>query len=80
VSIKPVLRWTKGYEAKSYKVTFGQTSPSSQTIETIEQTFEPGTLKGHTVYYWRVDQITDSGVIKGDVWRFRTGKKRSATN
>jgi hypothetical protein len=61
-------------------VAFGQINPPSQTIETKEQTFAPGKLKAQTVYYWRVDQITDSGVIKGDVWRFRTGKKRSATD
>lgn len=72
VGIKPVLRWTKGHDAKSYKVTCGRTNPRSQTIETREQTFDPGTLKGHTVYYWCVDQVTDSGVVKGDVWRFRT--------
>jgi chitinase len=29
-------------------------------------------LEEHTVYYWRVDQITDSNVVEGDVWRFRT--------
>jgi hypothetical protein len=80
VSIKPVLRWTKGHEAKAYKVAFGQTNPPSQTIETKEQTFDPGALKGRTVYYWRVDQITNSAVITGDVWRFRTRKAGSATD
>jgi pectate lyase len=80
VSIKPVLRWTKGHEAKSYKVAFSRTNPPSQTIETKEQTFDPGTLKDHTVYYWRVDQVTDSGVVKGDVWRFQTEKRGASTD
>jgi len=76
VSIKPVLRWTKGQKAKSYKIAFGKTNPPSQIIETSEPTFKPGTLKVRTVYYWRVDQITDSGMVKGDVWRFRTLSKK----
>jgi len=80
VSIKPVLRWTKGHEARSYKVAFGEKNPLSKTVERSEQTFDPGTLKGHTVYYWRVDQITNSGVITGDVWQFRTRKAGSATD
>jgi len=75
-----VLRWTSGREAKSYKVAFGEKNPPSKMVETSEQTFDPGTLKGQTVYYWRVDQITDSGVVKGDVWRFRTGKTGPATD
>jgi len=79
VSIDPVLRWTSGPKAKSYKVAFGEKNPPSKMVETSEQTFDPGTLKGQTVYYWRVDQITDSGVVKGDVWRFRTMKTGSAT-
>ena len=78
VGTNRVLRWTKGQEARSYRVAFGQMNPPSKTVEMSIQTFDPGTLKGQTVYYWRVDQITDSGVIEGDVWRFRTGKAGSA--
>lgn len=68
VSIDPVLRWTSGPEATSYLVAFGETNPPPMMVETSEQTFDPGTLKEQTVYYWRVDQITDSGVVEGDVW------------
>lgn len=73
VSINPVLRWTSGSaKVKGYKVAFGENNPPSKVVEASKQTFDPGTLKGQTVYYWRVDQITDSGVMEGDVWRFRT--------
>jgi hypothetical protein len=73
VSINPVLRWTSGSaKVKGHKVAFGENNPPSMVIEASEQKFDPGTLKGQTVYYWRVDQITDSGVVEGDVWRFRT--------
>jgi hypothetical protein len=73
VSINPVLKWTSGSaKVKGYKVAFGESNPPSKVVEANEQTFDPGTLKGQRVYYWRVDQITDSGVLEGDVWRFRT--------
>ncbi|MBN2182497.1 MAG: hypothetical protein JW715_11345 [Sedimentisphaerales bacterium] len=73
VGMEPSLRWTSGTtKAKGYKIAFGETNPPSKTIETSEQRFSPGKLKTQTVYYWRVDQITDSGVVEGDLWRFRT--------
>ncbi len=72
VSSTGELRWTKGLDAKSYQVAFGKTDELSKTAKADGQTFKPGKLEPKTVYYWRVDQITDSGVIKGDVWRFRT--------
>lgn len=79
VSSTPVLRWTKGHGARSYRVAFGRMNPPLKTVQMSRQTFAPGTLKGQTLYYWRVDQIMDSGVIKGDVWCFRTGKAGSAS-
>jgi pectate lyase len=72
VSLAPVLHWTKGPQAKSYQVAFGKTNPPSQTTETNEQMFKLESLEAQTVYYWCVDQVTDNGVVKGDVWRFRT--------
>jgi pectate lyase len=76
VSLKPTLRWTKGQEAKSYQVAFGPSDPPAKTIETNEQTFTTNTLKPRKVYYWRVDQVTEEGVIEGEVWRFRTQEGR----
>jgi pectate lyase len=74
VGTEPTLRWTSGTaKAKSYKVAFGETNPPTKTIETSEKTFAPGKLKAQNVYYWRVNQVTDSGIVKGDLWRFRTG-------
>jgi hypothetical protein len=72
VSLTPRLRWTKGIGAKNYQIAFGKTDSLSKTMMASGQTFEPGKLEPQTVYYWRVDQITDSGVMAGDVWRFRT--------
>ena len=32
----------------------------------------PDPLLDCTEYFWRVDQITDNGVVEGEVWRFQT--------
>ncbi|MBD3265434.1 pectate lyase [bacterium] len=72
VTSKPVLRWTKSHDAKKYIVFFGENHSPARRTETSEQTFTPDKLKPKTVYYWRVDRITDKGVIPGDLWRFQT--------
>lgn len=39
--------------------------------------YEPGTLKQDTTFYWQV-VVKDGGyAVKGDVWRFKTNKKHS---
>lgn len=72
VRVEPTLRWTRGVNATGYRVAFGDSNPPMNTFETNGQTFNPGELKPGTVYYWRVDQITRDGIVKGDVWRFKT--------
>ena len=37
-----------------------------------EQAFGPGTLQYNKTYYWRVDELTRGGIVKGDVWSFTT--------
>jgi hypothetical protein len=41
--------------------------------ETKEATFPTAALKLNTrdSYYWRVDEVHDGGVVRGEVWRFR---------
>ncbi|MEO2006494.1 MAG: right-handed parallel beta-helix repeat-containing protein [Candidatus Poribacteria bacterium] len=72
VGVHPSPRWTRGSEAASYSVSFGETDPPKTTVETDGQTFDPGKLQPGTVYYWRVDQVTADGPVTGDVWRFQT--------
>ncbi len=76
VSVRPKLRWTRRPEATGYKVAFGETNPPAAASEVSGQTFDPGTLKPATVYYWRVDQVTPNGTVKGAVWQFRTLPKK----
>src|SRR5205807_2016078 len=41
--------------------------------ETKEPTFPTAALKfnTHDSYYWRVDEVHPSSVVRGEVWRFR---------
>ena len=39
---------------------------------TVTPTYDPGTMKIGTTYYWRVDELTTAGFRKGDVWSFTT--------
>ena len=68
----PTLRWTKGASATAYKVYFGETNSPALVETTSELTYNPGTLKEGTFYYWRVDQETPNGLVEGKLWIFRT--------
>ena len=54
---------------------FGGTNPPKTAGEISGQTFDPGELKPGTVYYWRVDQVTPEGTVRGETWQFRTMSK-----
>lgn len=72
VGLQPSLSWTKGHDAKGYRVAFGTSNPPEKAIESKEQTFVPPSLRPGTTYYWRIDRITDKGVVEGETWCFRT--------
>jgi pectate lyase len=75
VSANVLLRWTRGHnagEATSYDVYFGAASPPPKVTSTTEKSYSPGSLTSGTVYYWRVDQVTDGGTVPGSTWIFRT--------
>ena len=72
VSTQPMLSWVPGRNAQSHNVYFG-TAPDPDFIgNTMERTFQPGQLLPDSIYFWRVDEVTDEGIIEGDLWHFRT--------
>ncbi len=73
VSILADLSWTGMIEATSHDIYFGTVSPGTFQTNTTATTFDPGRMNPSTVYYWRIDEVTGSGTVTGDVWSFTTG-------
>ena len=69
------LTWSNGGGALNYDVYFGTDStPDSGEfkVNTTLTTYNPGTLLGSTIYYWRIDANNPLGTTTGDVWNFTT--------
>jgi hypothetical protein len=74
------LTWYAGKTAVSHDVYLGTsfedvndantTSPEYKTNQTSTR-YDPN-LGLDTDYYWRIDEVTPSGTVKGDVWSFTT--------
>jgi hypothetical protein len=80
-SQSPILTWMPGQNATKHQVFFGDNldavtqgaaDTDKGTLALMETTFPPGHLDGLTTYYWRVDEILDSGTKTGPVWSFTT--------
>ncbi|NLH41577.1 MAG: hypothetical protein GX448_07030 [Planctomycetes bacterium] len=77
VAVTTSMAWRPGREAVSHKVFFGAdsaavaagTAPASTVAE---PGFTPPAMNLDTEYFWRVDEIGDTGTYEGDVWSFRT--------
>jgi len=77
VSIAAEMNWRPGREATSHQVYFGTDSDavSAGTVapETVtDHSFAPEAMDLGTTYYWRVDEVGDSGTYEGEVWSFTT--------
>jgi pectinesterase len=66
------LRWVPGRNAVRHRVHLGTADPPPFVKELADASFPTGRLKPGTRYYWRVDEVTEQGVIPGGTWRMRT--------
>jgi hypothetical protein len=77
------LSWRSGTKADTHDVYFGTNStqvtnatPTSHpgvTYENVDvNSYDPGVLNFNQNYYWRVDEVNNTDVWKGDVWSFTT--------
>ncbi|MCE5187172.1 MAG: metallophosphoesterase [Planctomycetaceae bacterium] len=73
VSVLTNLSWTGIVPALSHDVYLGTASPPTLQGNVTLPTFDPGRLQPSTHYYWRIDEVTESGTSAGDVWSFTTG-------
>jgi hypothetical protein len=67
-----VLRWIPGRNAISHRVFLGPGKLPAFREEMPRTQYEPGPLSSGTTYFWRVDELTPSGIIIGPTWRFTT--------
>lgn len=70
------LTWQPGSGAMAHTVYIG-TDPDAVAQDAgglvqLPLSYQPTTLEQNTTYYWRVDEFTLTGTIKGPVWSFTT--------
>lgn len=67
-----VLSWVPGRNAESHNVYFGRTNPPEFNRNQKGASFTPERLETSATYFWRVDTVTEEGIVEGEVWNFRT--------
>lgn len=67
------LTWTAGAGATSHDVYFGTTNPPPFKQNQSGTTYDPGSMLGNQLYYWRIDEKNGVGTTTGTVWNFTTG-------
>jgi len=83
VQINSTLNWTPATTAVSHDVYFGTDKDAVRNATTASpqykgnkalgtESYDPGKLTLHSDYYWRVDAIYNTGMVKGLVWSFTT--------
>jgi len=71
------LSWEIGIGALFHTVYFGESFDDVNDATTggfmiTQTTYDPETLEENKTYYWRVDEFSQTGTHKGDVWSFTT--------
>ena len=79
VATNTALSWLSGSNATAHIVLFGTTNGNSLVVTQATASFNPGPLAPNTWYYWRVDEITPSGVAAGNLWTFTTIDPNAST-
>jgi endonuclease/exonuclease/phosphatase family metal-dependent hydrolase len=72
VELKPTLSWLPGNNALSHTIYFGTSSPGVFFTNTSASSLPLPNLLASTTYFWRIDTLTPSGTVAGDVWSFAT--------
>lgn len=66
------LSWIAGRDAISHNIYLGENPAPEFRSNQKETVFHPGALTPGTAYYWRVDVVTEAGIVAGKTWIFRT--------
>ncbi|MGE5295318.1 MAG: PA14 domain-containing protein [Solirubrobacterales bacterium] len=76
------LTWSEGRGATKHYVYFGTSfddvNSATGAAAQTEATYDPGIMEFEKTYYWRVDELDDTGTTnKGAVWSFTTRRADS---
>jgi hypothetical protein len=85
---EPTLSWTPGNKAATHDIYFGtnfddvndasRASPLGVLVRQDQaydaNTYAPGILAFDKNYYWRIDEVNESDICKGDIWVFTIGQ------
>lgn len=67
-----ILSWFPVEEAVSYNVYLGKDSVLEFKANVTDTLFDPQGLENQSIYFWRVDAITETDTTEGEIWQFRT--------
>jgi hypothetical protein len=83
VAMTTSLSWTPATNATSHELYLGldkeavrnadSSSPEYKGSAALgSENYDPGKLTWLTTYYWRVDEVYNTGTVKGPIWSFTT--------
>jgi hypothetical protein len=75
VALTTSMNWRPGREATSHKVYFGNDQAavaegSAPAATVADHSYTPAAMNLDATYYWRVDEVGDTGTYEGEVWSF----------
>lgn len=83
-----LLGWAPGASATGYNIYIGTnqaavaaaTTASPEFVESTANPYHYASLADQTTYYWRVDTLTASTTLPGQVWSFTTASVQSQSD
>ena len=66
------LKWIAGRNSLSHKVYFGKTNPPEFKTGQSSNVCKIEKVDQNSKYFWRIDEVTEEGIVKGDTWSFTT--------
>lgn len=79
VATNPLLGWVVGSNAVTHRVYLGSNANPSFLREQAQDIVSLSNLAAGATYHWRIDEVTSSGVVTGEVWSFTTGAGGSSS-
>ncbi|MBQ9202144.1 MAG: hypothetical protein IJ154_07260 [Bacteroidales bacterium] len=72
------LCWTRTGKEKHWNVYIGTEPGKMSLYKVYDNKLASVLLRPGTRYFWRVEAVTDNGIVKSDLWQFRTADALAA--